>query len=181
MTGIFLFLEKWFVPLFYWIQIVPVLFLISYLELKHPYYTNLPYLLGLLGIIFIPGKSWQNHRILAWLPMIFYFGIISLLSAATLKTSGKIAGNVFHPIEYAALSAIAAYCMQRALIIPTAKQFAIIIFVGTVLGFLDEFHQYFVPGRTADIVDLLLDTAGLVVGLTLFSTLAFIKQKFSKA
>jgi VanZ family protein len=34
-------------------------------------------------------------------------------------------------------------------------------------GAFDEFHQFFVPGRTPDIKDLLADTAGALIAVTL--------------
>ncbi len=34
------------------------------------------------------------------------------------------------------------------------------VFAATAFGASDEFHQWFVPGRTADVMDLLADFAG---------------------
>lgn len=52
-----------------------------------------------------------------------------------------------------------------------ALLFAIII--GIMYGASDEFHQSFVPGRTASIEDLLADS----IGLTLAQMIIFIKDK----
>ena len=39
---------------------------------------------------------------------------------------------------------------------------------GTLYGISDEFHQYFVPGRTADPLDALADCFGIMVGSVVF-------------
>lgn len=49
------------------------------------------------------------------------------------------------------------------------------IVLGSVYGVLDEFHQHFVPGRTADIYDTLADVVGVLIGATLFRM--FINRK----
>jgi VanZ family protein len=40
--------------------------------------------------------------------------------------------------------------------------------VGTVYGISDEIHQYFVPGRVSDILDVLADVVGTLIGFALF-------------
>ncbi|HEY9205714.1 MAG TPA: VanZ family protein [Candidatus Methanoperedens sp.] len=42
------------------------------------------------------------------------------------------------------------------------------IIVGILYGASDEIHQMFVPGRTADIMDLAADVTGILLALTLF-------------
>ncbi len=51
--------------------------------------------------------------------------------------------------------------------------FMFAIMIGTIYGISDEFHQSFVPGRTASINDLFADT----MGLTIAQTIIFIKHK----
>lgn len=43
---------------------------------------------------------------------------------------------------------------------------------------LDEFHQYFVPGRYASVKDVMIDTAGGAAGIFLIMMLRKIKQAF---
>ncbi len=40
------------------------------------------------------------------------------------------------------------------------------LLIGILFGLSDEIHQYFVPGRDADIWDLAADTAGVALSLT---------------
>ena len=58
---------------------------------------------------------------------------------------------------------------------PVLRQVIVITFiVGAVYGFSDEFHQYFVPGRSAEILDWCADLTGLFVSTLLIK---YIKNK----
>ena len=50
----------------------------------------------------------------------------------------------------------------------------IITFVGSAYGAVDEFHQYFVPGRNCNVWDWLADTLGAVIGAA--AMLLFMKR-----
>jgi len=41
----------------------------------------------------------------------------------------------------------------------------------------DEFHQYFVPGRSAEIRDVLIDSSGAFIGILLTIGIIQIKRK----
>lgn len=40
--------------------------------------------------------------------------------------------------------------------------------IGTIYGISDEIHQYFVPGRVSDILDVFADVFGTLIGFALF-------------
>lgn len=40
--------------------------------------------------------------------------------------------------------------------------------IGTIYGISDEIHQYFVPGRFADILDVIADSVGTLIGFAVF-------------
>lgn len=44
----------------------------------------------------------------------------------------------------------------------------------------DEFHQYFVPGRSTEFSDILMDTIGSVVGIGLYFLVSRIRQVIAK-
>ena len=46
-------------------------------------------------------------------------------------------------------------------------KFLISILVGLVYAGLDEIHQSFIPGRTASIIDVGIDTSGVLLGIIL--------------
>lgn len=45
------------------------------------------------------------------------------------------------------------------------KKFSISIIVGLIYAISDEYHQSFVPGRSAEIRDIVIDTVGVIVGI----------------
>lgn len=58
----------------------------------------------------------------------------------------------------------------------------LVILLGAVFGLSDEFHQSFVPGRDADIFDLIADIAGVISSLFLLKfvrkLLVILQSKF---
>ncbi|MBQ6906907.1 MAG: VanZ family protein, partial [Clostridia bacterium] len=50
------------------------------------------------------------------------------------------------------------------------------LFFCTLYAFLDEFHQFFVSGRTAQSVDLVIDFLGAFLGMKIFSFI-YLKYK----
>lgn len=42
----------------------------------------------------------------------------------------------------------------------------------------DEFHQLFVPGRSGQLKDVLIDTAGGAIGLTLLALILYLKNRY---
>lgn len=89
---------------------------------------------------------------LAWMGAIF--GLSSLPGSAVPGRFGTLA----HFVMYAVLGAL--YLI--ALPTPRQRWRAVIVAVAlaSLYGVTDEFHQSFVPGRTPDVVDWLVDTAG---------------------
>jgi len=49
------------------------------------------------------------------------------------------------------------------------------VLLGLVYGFSDEFHQFFVKGRTASILDVFADTVGSFIGAIIFCL--FLKRR----
>ncbi len=51
---------------------------------------------------------------------------------------------------------------------------------GTIYAATDEFHQLFVPGRSGQLRDVLLDSAGVLVGIFVFCALAHLLKKAAR-
>lgn len=82
--------------------------------------------------------------------------------------------KLMHIILYAGFGFLLYYTIKNSsnsIVYNYALLFAIII--GTVYGISDEFHQSFVPGRTASIRDLAAD----IIGLAIAQLIIFIKDK----
>lgn len=45
------------------------------------------------------------------------------------------------------------------------KIIILVLLIGCTYGFSDEIHQYFIPGRDADLLDWLADIAGIALSL----------------
>lgn len=98
-----------------------------------------------------------------WLP--------SLAWAALIFAGSSIPGNdlpatglapVAHFFEYAVLGALVTFALGV-----DRKHLAVLlagIALATLYGVADEFHQSFVPGRTPDPMDVLVDLIGASVG-----------------
>ncbi len=106
---------------------------------------------------------------LAWLPPLLYTGLIWWLSGQVLDFQliafVPLRDRGVHLVEYGLLALLIARAVhitwpERGL---RGALFALLL--GFSLGLLDEVHQLFVPGRSADILDLVADTAGACVAV----------------
>jgi VanZ family protein len=61
------------------------------------------------------------------------------------------------------------------------RQAALAVFVVSVYATTDELHQHFVPGRQGSAWDVLLDTAGGVLGVLIVWTVFHFKRRFGAA
>jgi hypothetical protein len=95
----------------------------------------------------------------AWAAVLFY-----LSSQPTLPVHvGSGIDKVLHFAAYLVLGGLAAWGAARSAAIP-----AVAIFLSAFYGMLDEYHQTFVPGRSAEVADWIADFLGTVAGVLLF-------------
>jgi len=59
---------------------------------------------------------------------------------------------------------------------PQVKSYFLVI-ISILYGVLDEIHQYFVPTRFGDVLDILCDAIGAILGVLFYLTLLFIMKK----
>lgn len=52
--------------------------------------------------------------------------------------------------------------------------------LGSLLGIVDEIHQYFVPGRSMLVQDMLIDSAGVLLAVSTLTILTMGYHKFSE-
>lgn len=45
------------------------------------------------------------------------------------------------------------------------NRFYLSFFIGTIYSITDEFHQSFIPGRSAQVHDILIDSYGVIIGI----------------
>ncbi|UCC62920.1 MAG: VanZ family protein [Anaerolineae bacterium] len=107
-----------------------------------------------------------------WLPLVTWMGAIFWFSAQPQPLGylaswlESLAGIVGHLVGYAGL--VLFWWRALAAHSASARRMRGLAFLLTVLyAVSDEYHQSFVPGRTATLADLFIDAAGAVLGLWL--------------
>ena len=95
----------------------------------------------------------------------FIAAVFQILAAVQEKVFGAgvdIVPSAAHFLEYAVLGALLtnALCYHM----PSLQAFLLAVFLASLYGVSDEFHQYFVPSRTPDPLDWVVDTCGAALG-----------------
>lgn len=104
-------------------------------------------------------------RLNLWLPVVFWAALIFTFSAIPglgtgLGTWDLVLRKLAHAAEFAILGALLLRAVRRE---PLA------ILLGSAYAATDEVHQTFVSGRHGSPVDWLIDSAGVVVGVLVYS------------
>jgi hypothetical protein len=99
----------------------------------------------------------------AWLPVVAWAGLIFTLSSIPDLGTGLggwdlLLRKLAHTAEYAVLGLL----LMRAL-----GQAAVAFAFGVAYAVTDEIHQAFVPGRQGAPLDVLIDAAGVAIGVLL--------------
>jgi VanZ family protein len=117
----------------------------------------------------LPRVDFRSPRWL-WGPVVLQVAII--FAASSIPNLKEIPGGISdksgHSIGYAMLAglilrALAGGRLQGV----TWKRVLAAIGLSTLYGVSDEFHQLFVPGRSADPYDVLADCVGSTIGTTI--------------
>lgn len=108
--------------------------------------------------------SKSTRRTLRWTAAIAWAAVIFVVSA---MPGSNLPGGYSvqaHFLEYAALAALlfGALTLDR----PARQALVLAVLIASLYGVSDEWHQSFVPLRTPDPMDWLVDTLGAVVGAT---------------
>ena len=100
-----------------------------------------------------------------WAPVVIYMASIfyaSSLPEVTLPPGGD---KPWHLIGYTGLGVVIARALAGGLFRPVGIPVAALaIALGVAYGVTDEIHQMFVPGRSAELADLVADAGGVIIG-----------------
>ena len=118
-----------------------------------------------------------------WLPVAGYMAGIFWLSSQSVLPGVSVLPDflnhdwLHHGTAYAGLALVALRALAggRLRSVGTASLVGAWV-IATLYGLTDEFHQSFVPGRTADPRDLLADGVGAALGLGLVRAWSIIKR-----
>lgn len=123
---------------------------------------------------------------LAWLPAFSYMALIWAVSSMALPDVPidrfPFRDKGVHAVEYALL----AFLVTHASLLtwpdrPRSRIAAVALLVTCGWGVLDEIHQAFVPGRSSDLLDLVADLTGALVGSSARLGLALLRDRGSAA
>jgi VanZ family protein len=113
--------------------------------------------------------------VLLWGPVLLVMGLIFFFSSLPDPGGppGGISDKTAHLLIYGALGA----SLMRALAggrsaAMTLPRILVVGALGTLFGIGDEIHQYFVPPRTPDLLDVAADSAGTFAGAILMTFMA---------
>jgi VanZ family protein len=107
---------------------------------------------------------------LAWMGLIFYLSDQPRLPEVPTLT-GDLTSILGHFCAYFGLAVLLWWALVPFGL--SARQRVLLALAGAVLyGVTDEWHQSFVPGRTPDVKDILVDAIGATVGLIIVTSIA---------
>jgi VanZ family protein len=121
-------------------------------------------------------------KLLKIIPAGIYNGMIWFLSSRPLPINIGSFDKMVHITEYSIFGFLLAFMFEltRKNVNPSARYCMIF---GAFIGGLDEIHQYFVPGRSCDILDFAADITGTALGILIWllfiKLLSFIKPDLS--
>jgi len=108
-------------------------------------------------------RSFLKYHLLVYLWAAWIF-LISSFPLAQVST-GIFTDKIGHLIQYGILGFLLARVLQHALNKPSkAHVILITIALGTLYGLSDEIHQIFVPLRRFELLDLVADATGCLLG-----------------
>lgn len=83
-----------------------------------------------------------------------------------------------HALAYAGLAVLAFRAVAGGLPAPVTRRHAAAVLAITIgYGVTDEIHQMFVPGRTAELADLVADATGAAAGLIACWAWAIVRRR----
>lgn len=101
-----------------------------------------------------------------WLPVIAYMAMLFVFSSFSTVPSppGDLSAYHVHIAAYTGLGAITARAAGKGLRHVSWPAVIVAIVISSLYGVTDEYHQRFVPGRSFDVLDMVADAIGSVVG-----------------
>jgi VanZ family protein len=109
-------------------------------------------------------------KLTTFLPALLFYFLVFLFSAKDLgiQIHGGWLDKIPHGFEFALLAFLLAIGFFNSLSASIPTKAAVTFLTGLSLGILDEYHQSFVPGRIADVRDILADAAGAACGILVY-------------
>lgn len=118
----------------------------------------------------------SNKKYLIHLPLIIYWIILFILTSLPTGLAIEtrdVSDKLLHFGAYGLLSALLYLNLYFQNKFPLLNKYSALftILIASVYGLLDEIHQMFVPGRSAEFLDWLADFSGSLVAVLIISYL----------
>jgi VanZ family protein len=136
------------------------------------------------------AKRYGNKKVLyllpvLWMGVIFYFShqngdessqvsgwfvdfVIRVAEILNLDITGWNLNLLVRKAAHFSIFAVLGFLLFLTLYINRQKLFSSSVYafaIGSIYGVFDEFHQYFVPGRSCQLTDMLIDASGVMAAV----------------
>ncbi len=133
-----------------------------------------------------PYKQGLVRKLVWALPVAYMIAIFALSAQPVLPSpTGDVKipnlDKLLHFIEYLLLGAMLALAVDAYGLFSTsarivgmdvpARALELVITIGVLYGMSDELHQFFVPGRSCDVLDFSMDVLGVIAAQPIFHVL----------
>jgi VanZ family protein len=112
--------------------------------------------------------------VIAYMAMLFGFSSMSTLPSPP----GDLSAYDVHIAAYAGLGALSARATGKGLRDVSWRAVLAAIVISSLYGVSDEYHQLFVPGRSFDVLDMVADIIGSIVGASAVGAWSIIRRRF---
>ncbi len=115
-------------------------------------------------------SSFLKYQLKYWLPVYLYLIFIFYFSSQSIiPTSTYLSHTLFIKpfIQHILIYTILALLIYRALSHTKNPSKLLVVFTTTLYGVIDEIHQYYIPGRTFELLDIGMDFSGAILALIL--------------
>ena len=119
------------------------------------------------------------HVILRWLPAVLWATAVFVSSHFAIPAQvaeSMPSDKVLHFGVYAILAVLVCWASKASSLVSI-----LLAALGCALfGFLDELHQSFIPGRSAELMDGLADALGAAMGCTVYLIVVRLKENYRR-
>lgn len=148
------------------------------------------------------------HKLLAWTAAFTWMGFIFILSHQPASSSSELSSGIVQIISEMTTTVFPfisididqlhfyirkgahffAYFTLGILVLHaitlrhkmTLRYFMISLVICVLYAMSDEFHQLFIPGRSGEVRDVLIDSAGSVIGLSVYVSVVNLWKRLSR-
>ena len=117
--------------------------------------------------------------VLLYAAAIFYMSSLETISLPDLKISME--DKLLHAMAYFLFGMLLIRAFHYGGAKPLSKKLIVtVVLLGFIYGLSDEIHQYFVPGRSSEVLDWLADAIGIMFGVLFYSRFSRFEMQLTR-